>query len=217
MKTRTDYVPVNTDTIDTDAILADTARWASLVGRADTQILPPGGVFAKNSTGQTWFANIGEQTSYKDPNVYFQHWRCVSTGSSGDYNPNGRWQTLHTAALGPIPGGVLIGEWSGIAYSAQFTPQSHDNTYPPCPHYVRVRITVAGQVQVYRVLTHGIRTARFPFSFVVPPGDTSLLIEWTTSPNGTDDPTHHTVLGTSYPLPEAHIGPSKLFVELVCR
>jgi hypothetical protein len=70
---------------------------------------------------------------------------------------------------------------------------------------------------VYMVNDFGIRTTRFPFSFVIPAGETTLLVEWTTDPIGNDDPYTWVSGGTNYSLPEAHIGPSKLLVELICR
>jgi hypothetical protein len=217
MKTRTDYVPQDTDTIDPAAIQSEVARWASLVASAPTSSTAPGQVFSTSSTGAIWKVNIAQQSAYVDTGVFVEHWRCVGTGSSGDYNPQGRWSTLHLEDLGSQPGGIIKGSWCGITYSAQFCAQTADHAYPANPHYLRIRITCGGQNVVYMVNDFGIRTTRFPFSFVIPAGPTELLIEWTTDPLGSDDPDTHTNLGTPYSLPEAHIGPSRLIVELICR
>lgn len=217
MKTRTDYVPQDTDTIDSASISAEIARWASLVSSAPASSIAPAQVFSASSTGAVWKVNIPQQSEYVDTGVNVRHWRCVGTGSSGEFNPQGRWITLHEEDLGPLPGGVITGSWCGLTYSAQFSAQSDANQFPSNPHHLCIRVTCGGQNMVYMVNDFGIRTTRFPFSFVIPAGETTLLVEWTTDPIGNDDPYTWVSGGTNYSLPEAHIGPSKLLVELICR
>jgi len=218
MKSRTDYSPVNGDTIDTSAVNADVVRWASIVaaGSVQAQSWPPGVSLTTSAARQAWVARTDAQDEYLDPGMYVEHWRCVSATQNGDYHPNGRWTELHALELGSIPGGILQGSFTAHFYSAQFTPTSLNHAYPPCPHRLRVRVSVQGQTRTYMSHGVGLQTVRFPFAFITQAGPATLTIDWTTTPMGSDDPEEHEN-ATMWPLPDAHVGPGHLFVELTCR
>jgi hypothetical protein len=128
-------------------------------------------------------AEAGEQ-GIVDTDTSAYEFQCATYQTYG-----GGWRTLYTGTLNAFKGGNLYIECQGCGYVNPLCHQTANNSYPPNPKFIGIRIIVAGVnvAESMGSVSGGCESFRVMGTAQLPPGDHQVLVQWQGTAPGQDD------------------------------
>ena len=156
-------------------------------------------------TPATGSSEAGEQ-HIADAATPADQFQCATYQAYG-----GGYRTVYSGALTGFKGGNLFIEFQGCAYVNPLAHQTYNNSFPPNPKFLAVRILVAG-LNIAESLgsgSGGCEGFRLFGSAQLPPGDHAVEIQWQGTPPGQDDPIVE-ASASAYHIGQYHLWSAKL-------